>query len=221
MTREEHLKFCKKCINRKLDINVGLLCNITGEKADFEDECRLFKLDDSVVAKMDDTAALEHNEVLNSLSDKDINRFRSEQDFPKAIMTGAVVGILGAILWGAVTVTTGLQIGYIAMGIGAGIGFSMRFMGKGIDQNFGIASGLIALLSCLLGNFLSIIGFIANAEGLGYFETLTLFDYNLLIPVMSETFSFKDILFYGVAASVAYKFSFRTFTEKDLYELEK
>lgn len=130
------------------------------------------------------------------------------------------MGTIGAILWGAITVTTGFQIGYMAIAIGAGVGLSMRFTGKGIDQTFAITGGVIALLSCLLGNFLSVIGFIANLESLGYLETLYLFDYNQLIPIMGETFSPIDLLFYGIAGYEGYKFSFRTFTEKELYDLE-
>ena len=221
MTREEHLKFCKKCTNRKLDMKVGLLCNLTGEMADFENECKSFNLDESVIKKIDDTEAVEHTDVLNKLSSKNLEKFKAEQEFPKAIITGIIVGIIGAFLWGAITVTTEFQIGYMAIAIGAGVGFSMRFIGKGIDQVFGLSGGIIALLSCLLGNFFSIIGFIANSEDLGYFETLNLFDYNQLIPIMIETFSPIDLLFYGIAAYEGYKFSFRTFTEKDLHELEK
>lgn len=72
-----------------------------------------------------------------------------------------------------------------------------------------------------MGNFLSIIGFVANAEDLGYLETFELFDYSQFIPILSETFSFMDLLFYGFAVYEGYKFAFRTFTEKDIYELEK
>lgn len=221
MRREEHLKFCKKCINRKLDFKVGLLCNLTGEKADFENECKTFELDNTVVENIDDKEAIEHNEVLEKMSDKNIAKFKLEQEYSKALVAGIVVGLIGAVLWGVITVSTGYIIGYMAIAIGAGVGFIMRFFGKGIDQVFGITGGIIALLSCLLGNFLSIIGFIANSEGLGYFETLGFFDYSQLIPIMSETFSPMDLFFYGLAAYEGYKFSFRTFTEKDLYELEK
>lgn len=221
MTREQHVKFCKKCTNRKPDMKFGLLCNLTGKMADFENECKSFELDEAVIAKIDDVEAVEHHDVMHTLSDKNLEKFKSEQDLTKAIITGIVVGIIGALLWGTITVVTGLQIGYLAMAIGAGVGLSMRFIGKGLDQIFGISGGIIAILSCILGNFLSIIGYIANAEGLGYYETLNLFDYNELIPIMTETFSVMDLLFYGIAAVEGYKFSFRTFTEKDLYELEK
>ena len=72
-----------------------------------------------------------------------------------------------------------------------------------------------------LGNFFSIIGFVANAQELGYWETLNLFDYSQVVSIMTEIFNPIDLLFYGIAAYEGYKFSFRTFTEKDIYELEK
>ncbi|WP_445747293.1 hypothetical protein [Polaribacter sp.] len=221
MTREQHLKFCRTCVNRRLDLRVGLLCNLTGKMADFENECASFQVDESVVEKIDNTEAVVHEDVLNNLSERDLEKFKSEQELPKAIIAGIVVGIIGALLWGTITVITEYQIGYMAIAIGAAVGFTLRYVGKGIDQIFGIVGGTIALLSCLLGNFFSIIGFIANGEGLGYFETLYLFDYAQLIPIMMEIFSPMDLLFYGIAAYEGYKFSFRTFTEKELYELDK
>jgi hypothetical protein len=45
MTREERLVFCKKCKNRHLDFNKGLLCQLTGKEADFEGECPSFEID--------------------------------------------------------------------------------------------------------------------------------------------------------------------------------
>jgi hypothetical protein len=37
---------------------------------------------------------------------------------------------------------------------------------------------------------------------------------------MTETFSFMDIVFYGIAGYEGYKFSFRTFTEADIATLK-
>ena len=45
MNREEQLKFCKVCVNRKMDISRGLLCGLTNEKADFEESCPDYKED--------------------------------------------------------------------------------------------------------------------------------------------------------------------------------
>lgn len=68
--------------------------------AHFENECKSFNLDEAVVEKIDDTEAVEHNEVLNKLSDKNLEKFKTEQELPKAIITGIVVGVLAALLWG-------------------------------------------------------------------------------------------------------------------------
>lgn len=108
----------------------------------------------------------------------------------------------------------------MAIAIGAGVGLSMRYIGKGIDQIFGITGAVIAIFSCLLGNFFSMIGFAANQESLGYLEVLGLIDYNLVPSLIVEAFSPMDLFFYAIAAYEGYKFSFRAFTEKDLYSLE-
>lgn len=220
MTREEQLISCKKCTNRKMDMQQGLVCSLTGEKASFENECPDYNLDESVKIQLNDSEPLEQQEVKAKLSNDVLEKLRLEQNLTLAIVAGLGAGIIGAILWGMITVATNYQIGYLAIAIGAGVGFSMRFLGKGIDQIFGIIGAAIAVLSCVLGNFFSIIGFYANAEGLEYIETFLLFDYAYFLPVMSETFSFMDIVFYGIAGYEGYKFSFRTFTEADVATLK-
>ena len=58
---------------------------------------------------------------------------RTEQDFTKAILAGAVAAIIGAALWGLITSLTGYQIGYMALGVGFLVGMAIRYAGKGID----------------------------------------------------------------------------------------
>jgi F0F1-type ATP synthase assembly protein I len=154
-------------------------------------------------------------QVEQSLSAENIEQLRMEQKLKRGIVAGLVVGIVGAILWGIITVIAEYQIGYMAIAVGAGVGFAVRKLGKGIDQVFGFWGAGISLFSVLLGNFLSIIGFIANAEGLGYIETLFMFDYSYLPQVMKESFSAMDLLFYAIAMYEGYQFSFRKITRSD------
>jgi len=222
MTREEQLIFCKKCLNRKMDMKQGLICNLTGQKATFENECADFKIDETVkVVPLDDNEGLQTSEIKQKLSPEIIEKLKMEQNLVAGILAGLIVGILGAVLWGVITVATGFQIGYLAVAIGAGVGLAIRIFGNGIDNVFGFWGAGISLFSVLLGNFLSIIGFIANAEGLGYFETLTLLDYNYVPELMAETFSIMDLVFYGIAIYEGYKFSFRLITEKSIQEIMK
>ena len=45
-TREQQLKYCKRCKNRKMDLKQGLICSLTGQKADFYKECPDFIFDE-------------------------------------------------------------------------------------------------------------------------------------------------------------------------------
>jgi len=197
----------------------GLLCNLTGEKATFSTECADYNLDTSIKEKTENLAPIANENLIAKIPSKTLDILRLEQNYPMALISGIVVGLIGAIIWAIITVATEYQIGYMAIAIGAGVGYTMRYFGKGIDQIFGITGAIIAVLSCLFGNFFSVIGFTANAEAIGYLKTLTLFDYSRLIPLITDTFNFMDFLFYGFAAYEGYKFAFRSFTEKEISQL--
>ncbi len=221
MDRSDQLFYCKQCIHRKMDMKQGLICNLTGEKASFQDECSDFKQDETTKKiVIDDTEALETDEIKGKLSPEIIDKLKLEQKLLPGVIAGVVVGILGAILWGIITVVTGFQIGYMAIAIGAIVGIAVRNIGNGIDKIFGYSGAIIAFLSVVLGNFLSIVGFIANANDLKFFETLVLIDYSYLPELMAETFNVMDLLFYGLAITAGYKFSFRKITEKDILNLK-
>lgn len=44
----DHAYFCKKCLNREMDMKQGMLCSIIGEKAVFEGTCPNFKEDKNI-----------------------------------------------------------------------------------------------------------------------------------------------------------------------------
>ena len=46
MTREEQLKFCKACKNQKFDVNQGIICGLTNERADFSGFCSSYVEDE-------------------------------------------------------------------------------------------------------------------------------------------------------------------------------
>jgi len=208
MTREDHLKFCKKCINRKMDLQQGLICSITNKKADFIDNCENFQRDESV---KDEVPVNGRNttEIVSELPEEIKSKLTQHQDLIYAIIGGFFISIISALIWAAITVSTEYQIGYMAIGLGILVGFGVRFFGAGIDPIFGFIGGFFALFGCLLGNLFSQVGFIADAQALGYFETLTFFDLETIIQVYQESFDIIDLGFYGIAISAGYKFAFR------------
>jgi len=141
---------------------------------------------------------------------------RLEQNLPLALLGGAVAACAGAIFWAIITVATNHQIGYMAIALGFLVGYTVRFAGKGMDISFGILGGILAFAGCLMGNLFTLVGFIANDEGLGYMQVLLGIDYSLVPQAMIATFSPIDLLFYGLAIYEGYRFSFRQISPEEL-----
>lgn len=221
MDRLQQLEFCNSCTKRKLDLNQGVICSLTNRAAEFESECKEYLKDEAVtteVRPIDNEVSFEEAKL--HLSEEDISKLKTEQNFGLALISGSIMCIIGAVLWAAVTVATEYQIGYMAIAIGFLVGYVIRYFGKGIEDKFGYAGGAFALLSCLLGNIFSIIGFVAQYENLSYLEALLAIDFSLIPEILADSFSPIDLLFYGLAIYEGYKFSFRKLTEDDFSNLE-
>jgi hypothetical protein len=189
--------------------------------ASFQNECSDFKPDDSVVIVRDDTEALDYSEIKSKLPPEIYERIRLEQDLFHAIIFGFVTSVAGAVLWGAFTVIFIAQFSGMPLFIGAGVGYAMRKSGKGVDPIFGFFGAGISLFGCLLGNFFSLIGFLAHAINKGYVETLALFNYNLLPDVMIETFTLRHLVYYLIAIITGFGLAKRTITDKIVNDLKK
>jgi hypothetical protein len=129
-----------------------------------------------------------------------------KQNFPIALGAGIAAAIIGAIAWAIVTVTTEYQIGYMAIGVGFMVGFAVR-LGHGRDNVFAVSGAVLALIGCLLGNFLSMVGFVAKQQNVNVFGALSAIDLAKVPGAMMSAFNPMDLLFYGIAVYAGFKFS--------------
>ncbi|MEO9849492.1 MAG: toxin-antitoxin system YwqK family antitoxin [Reichenbachiella sp.] len=208
MTRDEHLSFCKKCHNRKFNPDHGLVCTLTDQVADFDGSCEHFDHDESVIENIEVENKLT-TQIVSELPDEIVEKYRAYQDISYAIIGGFFLSIVCAMLWAVFTVSTQYQIVYMAIGVGYLVGRGIRFFGAGIDPIFGFIGSFFAFLGCALGNLFSQVGFIAEAEYLGFIETLMLLDGDTIQAIYMESFNPMDILFYAMATFAGYKFAFR------------
>lgn len=145
-------------------------------------------------------------------------RLQTEQNLLMAVVAGFVAAVSGALFWAVMTVSTNLQTGYMAVGVGFLVGYTVRYAGRGLDTIYGVIGALMALAGCILGNLFSLVGFIANDEGLGYFQVLLGIDYSLVPSAMVAAFNPMDLLFYGIAIYEGYRFSFRHISDEELLQ---
>ncbi len=71
-----------------------------------------------------------------------------------AVVGGLVVGLVGAGAWAALALVGSLEVGYLAWGIGAGIGFVMVKLGAR-GTGLGVAAAALAILSIFGGKYVA------------------------------------------------------------------
>jgi hypothetical protein len=159
----------------------------------------------------------ELTEIMNSEEQTDINKDRllnnysgpiSDQNLAMGIIGGLAAAAIGALIWAVITVATGWQIGFMAIGVGCLVGIAVKVMGKGVTPVFGVVGAVLSLIGCLAGNYLAMIGFVANELELGYMEVFKMLPFNDAAEIMKEGFSPIDILFYIIAIFQGYKLAF-------------
>lgn len=195
-------RYCRNCASRDFANGRGLICKRTNALPAFEGVCDNFQQDEEL-EKMAPTPQPEDYSVI-----VDKEQLLAEQNLPKAVLLGALASIVGAVAWGLISVATGYQIGYMAIGVGFLVGMAMR-QGKGVTMIFGIIGAALSLLSCVMGDFFSIIGLIAKEYDISFMETLTQIDFKDVVSLLTDNLASMTIVFYGVALYEGYKLSFR------------
>lgn len=138
-----------------------------------------------------------------------IEAIRSEQNLLGGIVAGLVGAIVGGAMWAAITAATEFQIGWMAIGIGFLVGIAMRAVGKGIEPTFGYIGAGLSLFGCALGNYLTVVWFVAENQDIEFLDLVTSMRPADIANLMSVTFEPMDLLFYGIAAYFGYRYSFR------------
>ena len=152
---------------------------------------------------------------VNILNQK-FEEIKLQQNMAMAVVGGLLAACTSAIIWAVVTVATEFQIGLMAVAVGLFVGFTVRFFGRGVETVFSLIGAVLALLGCLGGNLLSIVGFIAKEESLNFFQVLSQIRFGYLIEVFPQTMHPMDFLFYAIAIYEGYRFSVVRITESDL-----
>jgi len=146
-------------------------------------------------------------------------KMRSEQNLVGGAAAGLVAALAGAGMWAAVTVSTGYQIGFMAIAVGFLVGFAVRKVGRGIDKSFGLLGAALALLGCVTGNILTIVALVSQEYSMSPLKVLGDLGPAGSIEALFQTSNFMDAIFYGIAVYEGYKFSFRRISSEEAKQL--
>jgi hypothetical protein len=126
-----------------------------------------------------------------------------------ALAAGILSALIAALSWAAITLFSGYQIGWMAIGVGIFAGLAVRHFGNGAERSYGAMGALLAILGCVLGNVIGTLGFLARQDGLSAPQILDQFDMQMLADIWLASFRPMDLLFYLLAAYEGYTLSLR------------
>jgi hypothetical protein len=126
-----------------------------------------------------------------------------------AILAGIVAAALGALVWMGITVASGLHVGYVALGVGAIVGYAIRLAGRGTTPVYGVIGAVLTLLGCLTGEILSVIQLAATQDKTTFFALLPNVDLTKLLPVIFEHTGVITYFIYAIGIYEGYKLSIR------------
>lgn len=139
------------------------------------------------------------------------NPFNSNQNSSnpkKGLVVAIFLGIISAIIWAVVVKVTGYNLGVAAIAVGFLVSQGFVWAGKGDSAVWGVIAAIIATLSILIGNLLTVIIFASEYYEITFFQMLQVIDIGGLFTYMIQTFEAFDLVFYAIALQTAYKRSF-------------
>lgn len=150
-----------------------------------------------------------------------LKKLRRYQSFLYALIGGLLVTAISAMGWAYINAVMGYREVYMALGVGLLVGLSVRFFGAGIHWIFGILAALLALAGSLLGYYLSMTGFLEGAELAGIFKVTDYLIPDIMFEIMRDAFVPLDLVFYGLAALLAYFLAIRRIGQMKMIILER
>lgn len=220
LTEQQRYEFCKRCLNKKSNLETGIYCGLTDKKPAFIQSCKDFKHNLEYRDFSDRThIGYSAKELKKKIPEKQYERLLKEQNFSLALIAGLVVALICTVSWAMVAFYTHRSIEALAVAIGMIISFTIKFVGRGIESKFVYLGVSLCVLSCYLGSFLGLIALIAVEETVGIFDVLYQVPILDLMLYHFETTALVEYVYYTIALSQALVFSTRRISAADINKM--
>jgi hypothetical protein len=131
------------------------------------------------------------------------------ENFPLAAAAGLGGALLGAALWAAFTVTTGIKLGAIAIAVGALIGFAIRAVPHAQTWHYRVLGAICGVIGWLFGTMASDLAGVARLQHADLLTVMIATPPSTVINLVIRLFTAMDIVFFGITVYEAAKFSVR------------
>ncbi len=137
-----------------------------------------------------------------------MERVSSRGNLVLALIAGFAAAFIGALLWIAITLSTGWNASLVALGVGLMVGLAIRMSGRGSHFIYGVLGAGFTLLGCLAGQMGVALQLATNAK-LDLYAVLTRVDLVAMASAIVSHASPMMMVVCGIGAFEAYQLSIR------------
>jgi hypothetical protein len=141
---------------------------------------------------------------------------RDTQRLMPAVIVGTFASLIAASVWAAIVVFANSQSGWIAIGVGWLVGMAVRLSGRGFEVRFSALGAGLAVLGVVVGKTLGLLGLISRSENIPFWDLLGQLPPNAIPDLVRSSFEPMDLLFYGLAVWMGWKYSRRELSDDEV-----
>ena len=148
----------------------------------------------------------------------------SEQNFPVAVVSGSIAAVLAGGIYAVITSMAGYSVSFMAIGVGVLVGFTIQFLGRGVETKYAILASVLAVLGCVLGNVFAVMLIVARATGGSLADLASQISLETIVEYAIASFQLIDIVYWLLAIWAASYFAKRALTREEglaIYTYEK
>ena len=102
----------------------------------------------------------------------------------------------------------------VGAGVGVLVGFTIQYLGRGIESKFTVLASILAVVGCILGNVFTALILTARAARATAGEVLSEVTFGSLVDYAVSTFQLIDIVYWALAIWAASYFAKRPLTRE-------
>lgn len=133
----------------------------------------------------------------------------SDENFALAVVAGLGAAAVGAIAWAVFVYVTQMELGLVAIALGALVGYAIQKAGHSSDKKFGILGGACAALGWALGMLLCDLAVLAQQTGQPFLDVVARLGLGASVSLAVQSTQAMDLLFLAIAVWEGYKLATR------------
>lgn len=130
-----------------------------------------------------------------------------QDNLAAGVAAGLAAVLLAILLWSALTMATGHNLVFAALGVGFMVGGAVRVGGNGGGAIFGAVGATLSLLGCAMGDVMAACAYTAHLENLPLAEVVEQLNPSLVGEILVAGARPLDLFLFAVAAYEGYKLS--------------